>query len=311
MLASDTENESMFTLAQLSCFVAAAEELHFGRAAARLHMTQPPLSRQIMLLEQEVGVTLLDRAGRTVKVTPAGRVFLAEARRILRLAEESTLAVRRIPTGTGGTLVVGFTAVSVHGYVQSFLRRAAEDLPHVDLVLREMVTADQVEAIAAGDIDLGFVRPPVTRAGLASRVVQSERLVLAAPAADALAERGGPAGVGELDGRALVMYSPVESRYFYELLLGMTVRAHARPRYVQYVSQVHTMLALVQAGVGLALVPESAAALHPDGVAFIALAGAQSPAVELAATWHAAADNPALARALSLLPDATATSPAR
>lgn len=153
----------MFTLAQLSSFVAVAEELHFGRAAARLHLTQPPLSRQIRLLEQEVGVTLLDRTSRTVKVTPAGRVFLAEARRILRLAEESSLAVRRIPTGSGGTLAVGFTAISVHGYVQSFLRRIAEELPHLDLVLREMVTSGQVEAIAAGDIDLGFVRPPVTR----------------------------------------------------------------------------------------------------------------------------------------------------
>ena len=293
----------MFTLAQLSSFVAVAEELHFGRAAARLHLTQPPLSRQIRLLEQEVGVTLLDRTSRTVKVTPAGRVFLAEARRILRLAEESSLAVRRIPTGSGGTLAVGFTAISVHGYVQSFLRRIAEELPHLDLVLREMVTSGQVEAIAAGDIDLGFVRPPVTRAGLASRVVHAERLLLAAPADDPFAQRGQPADIAELDGPPLVMYSPVESRYFYELVLGMTVRAHAGPRYVQYVSQVHTMLALVQAGVGLAIVPESATALHPDGVAFIALADAQSPSVELAATWHEAPDNPALTRALSLLPD--------
>ena len=303
MLGIDTENGSMFTLAQLSSFVAVAEELHFGRAAARLHLTQPPLSRQIKLLEQEVGVTLLDRTGRTVKVTPAGRVFLAEARRILRLAEESSLAVRRIPTGTAGTLAVGFTAVSVYGYVQSFLRQIAAELPHVDLVLRELVTTDQVEAIAAGDIDLGFVRPPVTRAGLASRVVHAERPVLAAPADDPFTRRGQPVDVGELDGRALVMYSPVEARYFYELLLGMTVRAHARPRYVQHVSQVHTMLALVQAGVGLAIVPESAMALHPDGVAFIDLADARLPAVELAATWHETADNPALTRALSLLPD--------
>lgn len=303
MLGIDTENGSMFTLAQLSSFVAVAEELHFGRAAARLHLTQPPLSRQIKLLEQEVGVTLLDRTGRTVKVTPAGRVFLAEARRILRLAEESSLAVRRIPTGTAGTLAVGFTAVSVYGYVQSFLRQIAAELPHVDLVLRELVTTDQVEAIAAGDIDLGFVRPPVTRAGLVSRVVHAERPVLAAPVDDPFTRRGQPVDVGELDGRALVMYSPVEARYFYELLLGMTVRAHARPRYVQHVSQVHTMLALVQAGVGLAIVPESAMALHPDGVAFIDLADARLPAVELAATWHETADNPALTRALSLLPD--------
>lgn len=300
----------MFTLAQLAGFVAVAEELHFGRAAERLHMTQPPLSRQIMLLEREVGVSLLDRTGRTVRVTPAGRVFLTEARRILRLAEETSLAVRRIPTGTAGTLVVGFTAVSVHGYVKSFLRRAAAQLPYVDLVLRELVTADQVEAIALGDIDLGFVRPPVTRAGLRSRVVQTERLLLAAPAADPLAQRaqqgrGGQRGqrvsVAELDGRPLIMYSPVEARYFHELLLGMTVRAYARPRYVQYVSQVHTMLALVQAGVGLAVVPESAAAMHPDGVVFVELVGGQSPPVELAAAWREDADNPVLARAVDLL----------
>jgi DNA-binding transcriptional LysR family regulator len=302
MLGIDTEIRSMFTLAQLASFVAVAEELHFGRAAARLHLTQPPLSRQIKLLEQEVGVTLLDRTGRTVKVTPAGRVFLAEARRILRLAEESSLAVRRIPTGAGGTLAVGFTAVSVHGYVRSFLRRMVEELPHVDLVLREQVTAGQVEAIASGDLDLGFVRPPVIRAGLLSRVVHAERLLLAAPADDPFAARGQPADVAELDGRALVMYSPVESRYFYELVLGLTVRAQVRPRYVQYVSQVHTMLALVQAGIGLAIVPESATELHPDGVAFIDLADTTTQAVELVATWREAADSPVLTRALSLLP---------
>jgi DNA-binding transcriptional LysR family regulator len=293
----------VFTLAQLAGFVAVAEELHFGRAAARLHLTQPPLSRQIMLLEQEVGVTLVDRSGRAVKLTPAGRVLLPEARRILRLAEESALAVRRIPAGDGGTLTVSFTAVSVHGYVQSFLRRISEELPHVDLVLRELVTLGQLESVAAGDTDLGFVRPPVTRPGLASRVVHTERLLLAVPAGDDLATRGTPPGVGELDGRPLVMYSPVESRYFYELLLGMTVRARARPRYVQHVAQVHTMLALVQAGVGLAVVPESASAMHPDGVAFVPLADGQSPPVELAAAWRDGADNPVLARALRLLRD--------
>jgi DNA-binding transcriptional LysR family regulator len=305
---ADIATVQLPSLERMRAFVVVAEELHFGRAAGRLHMTQPPLSRQIMLLEQEVGATLLDRGGRTVRLTPAGRVFLSEARRILRLAEESALAARRVPTGAGGTLTVGFTAVSVHGYVQSFLRQVGGRLPHVDLVLRELVTADQVEAIAAGDIDLGFVRPPVARSGLLSRVVHAERLLLAAPADDPLAPGGRPVEVGDLDQRALVMYSPVESRYFYELLLGMTAHAGARPRYVQYVSQVHTMLALVQAGLGLAVVPESATALHPDGVAFIPLADGQSPPVELAAAWRAEADNPALDRALDLL-DSMFTAP--
>jgi DNA-binding transcriptional LysR family regulator len=286
---------------RIRAFVVVAEELHFGRAAARLHLTQPPLSRQIMLLEQEVGVSLLDRGGRTVRLTPAGRVFLSEARRILRLAEESTLAVRRVPAGDGGTLAVGFTAVSVHGYVQGFLRRIGERLPHVDLVLSELVTAGQLEAIAAGDIDLGFVRPPVTRAGLLSRVVHTEQLLLAATAGDPLTRPGELADLAGLDGRAVVMYSPVESRYFYELLLEMFARAGARPRYVHYVSQVHTMLALVQAGLGLAVVPESAMGMHPGGVAFTDLAFGQSPPVELSAAWRADSDSPVLARALDLL----------
>ncbi|HVT67089.1 MAG TPA: LysR substrate-binding domain-containing protein [Trebonia sp.] len=290
----------MFTLAQLSSFVAVAEELHFGRAAVRLHMTQPPLSRQIALLEHEVGVALLDRTSRSVRLTPAGRLFLTEARRILRLAEQTSLAVRRIPTGDGGTLVMGFTAVSVHGYVQSVLKRVGEQLPHLDLVLRELVTADQLEGIGAGDIDLGFVRPPVTRAGIASRVVHSERLFLAAPDGDPLAADTLP-DIAALDGRPLVMYSPVESRYFYELMMGLVAQARIRPRYAQYVSQVHTMLALVQAGTGLAVVPESARAMHPDGVVFAELAPGQSPAVELAAAWRETSDNPALRAVLRLL----------
>ena len=104
----------MFSLARLSCFVAVAEELHFGRAAERLHMTQPPLSRQIQQLENELGVQLIDRTTRTVTLTPAGVAFLPDARRILQLAESAAQTVKRIPEGDLGTVVVGFTAASAH-----------------------------------------------------------------------------------------------------------------------------------------------------------------------------------------------------
>lgn len=288
---------------QLGGFVAVAEELHFGRAAERLNMTQPPLSRQIMLLEREVGVLLIDRSSRSVRLTPAGRVFLGEARRILRMADETTLAVRRIPRGAGGTVAVGFTAVSVHGMLKSLLRSLGDEFPHIDLVLREMVTSDQVEAIAAGDLDLGFGRPAVTRAGLRSRMIQRERLVLALPTDDDWATRGGALPLGLLEDRALVMYSPLESRYFNELLIGAFAEAGVHPRYTQYVSQVHTMLALVEAGMGWALVPESAKAIHPRGVAFRPLDTAPRIDVQLHAIWRADADNPALASILGLLPE--------
>src|SRR6188768_3002655 len=102
----------MFELSQLRCFVVTAEELHFGRAATRLHMTQPPLSRQIQLLERSLGVQLLERSSRQVKLTPAGRTFLPEARRIIKLAEASALAARRVAQGDAGRIAVGFTAIS-------------------------------------------------------------------------------------------------------------------------------------------------------------------------------------------------------
>src|SRR5690349_1933379 len=102
----------MFELSQLRCFVAAAEELHFGRAAERLHMTQPPLSRQIQMLERILGVQLLERTSRVVRLTPAGRGFLPEAQYILRLAEGATAATRRIASGDSGSVTIGFTAAA-------------------------------------------------------------------------------------------------------------------------------------------------------------------------------------------------------
>ena len=114
----------MFELSQLRCFVAAAEELHFGRAAARLNMTQPPLSRQIQLLERVLGVNLLDRTSRSVKLTPAGRIFLLEARRILRLAESAALAARRVAKGETGRIALGFTAASGYSFLPRLLHLA-------------------------------------------------------------------------------------------------------------------------------------------------------------------------------------------
>ena len=156
----------MFSLNRLSCFIAVAEELHFGRAAERLHMTQPPLSRQIQQLESEVGVQLIDRTSRSVTLTAAGSAFLPEARRILDLAEGALLTVRRVPTGDLGTVVVGFTGASAHAVLPQLLDATREKLPDVKLVLREMVSAAQMESLAVGDLDLGLARPPLKRPGI-------------------------------------------------------------------------------------------------------------------------------------------------
>ncbi|WBP93428.1 LysR substrate-binding domain-containing protein [Mycolicibacterium neoaurum] len=288
----------MFSLARLSCFIAVAEELHFGRAAERLHMTQPPLSRQIQQLEAELGVQLIDRTTRTVTLTPAGTAFLPDARRILQLAESAALTVKRVPAGDLGTVVVGFTAASAHAVLPRLLERTREKLPDVKLELREMVSSVQLEALMSGDIDLGMARPPLKRPGIVSRPLLHEQLVAALPAGHPLVGQARQLTLNDLDGEDVVMYSPVEARYFNELLISTFTIAGATPRYVQFVTQVHTMLVLVRSGIGIALVPASAATLHPEGVVFRTIGAFRERPVELDACWRQDSTNPALLRLL-------------
>jgi DNA-binding transcriptional LysR family regulator len=288
----------MFSLVQLNCFVAVAEELHFGRAAERLSMTQPPLSRQIRLLEAELGVRLLERSSRSVSLTPAGRALLTEARRLLRLSDEAALAVRRAPAGEEGSLVLAFTAVSALGPLADLLARLRERHPRLTVVLRELVSGDQLPAIAAGDVDLGLLRPPARGAGFSRRRIHAEPLLVVAP--EGLLPAG-PVAVADLAELPLLMYSPVEARYLHELVAGAADAAGVTLDPVQYVAQAHTMVALAAAGLGVALVPASAAATLPTGVASRVLADA--PQAELYAAWRTTSDNPALRRAIDALDD--------
>ncbi|MDG4859128.1 LysR substrate-binding domain-containing protein [Streptomyces sp. T-3] len=284
----------MFTLAQLTNFVAVAEELHFGRAAERLQMTQPPLSRQIQLLEGYLGVQLFDRTNRSVRMTPAGRAFLHEARRILRQAEQATLAVRQVSTGEAGSIAIGFTAASAYAMLDRLLDTARLAMPGVEIVLREMVTRDQFEALAESSLDLGLVRPPVTDPDLGSRTAAQERLVAALPAGHALAEGREPLDIAAFDGQDVLMYSPIEARYFHEQLISVFRAARIAPVFTQYLSQVHSILALVNGGWGIALVPETAASLRYAGVVFRDVRLAAPAPVELMLAWRRSNDNPAL-----------------
>ena len=288
----------MFSLARLSCFIAVAEELHFGRAAERLHMTQPPLSRQIQQLETELGVQLIDRTTRSVTLTPAGVAFLPDARRIVALAESAALTVRRVPAGDLGTVVVGFTAASAHAVLPRLLEQTRNTLPDVKLELREMVSSVQIEALMSGEIDLGMARPPLKRPGIVSRPLLHEQLVAALPAGHPLTGQARQLTLNDLDGQDFVMYSPVQARYFNELLISTFTIAGATPRYGQFVTQVHTMLVLVRSGIGIALVPASAATLHPEGVVFRSIGAFRERPVELDACWRGDSTNPALLRLL-------------
>jgi DNA-binding transcriptional LysR family regulator len=283
----------MFDLSQLRCFVTVAEELHFGRAANRLNMTQPPLSRQIQVLERIVEAPLLDRTSRSVRLTPAGRSFLPEARRILKLAESASQVARRIALGKTGSIKIGFTATTAYGFVPDLIAACRTQLPEVDLSLKEMVSGDQLEALMSGQIDIGLLRPPIGRPEFASMLVGAERLLVAVPQGHALAARDSVMP-WELDGHAFIMYSPHESRYFHDLVVTLFTRADTRPRYVQHLSQIHSILAMVCAGLGLAIVPEAAANLNFRGVELRPLQVSGPPPVETYLVWRRDDESPLL-----------------
>jgi DNA-binding transcriptional LysR family regulator len=289
----------MFELSQLQCFVAVAEEMHFGRAAAQLGMTQPPLSRQIQILEHHLDAKLFERTSRTVKLTPAGRSFLPEARRILRLAESAALVAKRVALGKTGALKIGFTAASAYDFLPRLVTSCLKAMPGVDLSLKEMVSGDQLEALQADQIDIGFLRPPIVRPGLSAVQVHAENLQLASPAEHPLARKKS-VSIGDLDDQPFVMYAPYESRYFYDLLVAQFAQANIRPVYVQYLGQIHSMLSLVRAGLGHALVPQSASSLQVEGVVMRPMQLKTRAQVELFAVCRRDHDQPLLASLIEL-----------
>lgn len=269
-----------------------AEELHFGRAAKRLFMTQPPLSRQIQLLERSLGVMLVDRGNRQVKLTLAGQHFLRDARHVLNYSEQAGIAARRLARGEAGRLLLGFTAVSSYRLIPGLLGHAAQTLPNVEVDLHEMVSGAQMDALAANMIDIGFVRRAGAGAGLDYRLVSREPLLVAMSNQHPLGRQASVA-LKDLEQMPFIMYSPQEGRYFYDCIAGLFAVAGVSPRYVHFLGQTHSVLGLVRAGLGVALVPAAARELHNGQLQFRPLADAQ-PHAEIYMATRQDNDNPAL-----------------
>jgi DNA-binding transcriptional LysR family regulator len=288
-----------YTLDQVRGFVAVAEELHFGRAATRLKMTQPPLSRQVQKLERAVGAQLLVRDNRQVTLTAAGTAFLAEARRLLALVEAAPALARRVSSGVSGMVRVGFTAASAYGILGELLNLLSRELPEVGVELTEMVTREQVAGLLTEKIDLGLARPPFDLDTFGSRLLHREPLLVAAPAGHRLLGLGRDVTAADVAGEPVIMHSPTEARYFYDLVVGAV--PVAPENIVHTVSQVLTMLWLVAAGRGIAFVPAAAARLPIEGVGFVRLTIAVAEPVELHLLWRRESANPALWRVLEVL----------
>lgn len=281
----------MFTFVQLKSFVVVAEELHFGRAAERLQMTQPPLSRQIRKLEDEVGFDLFDRSKRKVTLTSAGEAFLGEAKKLLALADRSQEVAERIATGEGGSVAVSLTAMGILALLPILIDEVAEHAPDLSLEIHEMVSRDQLVSVLNGEVDVGLVRRPAEDPDLESVLVHTERLVAAVSSRHPLGVSQGPLRVSDMVGVDFIRYHPVQAAYFDELARSVLREVPVKTR--QQVAQVHSMVALVATNHGIAFVPESATHLQMAGVVFRPIHDYQEKIVPLYAVWRKDNSNPA------------------
>ncbi|BDG01886.1 LysR substrate-binding domain-containing protein [Anaeromyxobacter oryzae] len=254
-------------LRHLRYFVAVAEELHFGRAAARLGIAQPPLSQQIRQLEDELGAELLVRARRRVALTEAGRVFLAEARGILQRAAAAVTAARRAARGETGSLAVGVVASATYGLVPRVFRTFRARHPDVAVSLAVMSTGAQVAALRAGQIQLGLARPPFGDETLVADALVEEPVVAALAADHALAARRA-LRLRALAAEPFVLFPRDRRPGWYDFVLGVCRGAGFQPVVGQEAPDLATAMALVAAGLGVTLVPASVRDLRREGVAY-------------------------------------------
>ena len=290
-------------LRQLRYFVAVAEEMHFGRAAVRLHMTQPPLSQTIQALEAALGTLLFFRTKRSVALTPAGTALLPEARRLLLQAETLPDLVRRAATGESGRLALAFVSTADYSVLPPFLREFRENYPQVHIDLREATTDIQLEDLAQGRIDAGLVIPPLpdkATADLDYMPVLSEPLVLAAPTG-LKAVRGKTAvALKTVNDLPLIVFPRRIAPAFHDAIMACFHEAGLTPRIGQEAIQMQTIVGLVSAGMGIALVPQSVSNLKRPGVEYKPLAG-KAPMVETGLAWRRDNTSPVLRAFLELL----------
>jgi DNA-binding transcriptional LysR family regulator len=257
-------------LRQLRYFVAVAEERHFGRAAQRLHMSQPPLSMQIKALERELGIGLLERTSRRVALTDAGRVFLERAKAILGAVEQAREVARGAERGLQGRLEVGFISSASLSLLPPSIRLFRERFGGVELELKELTSAQQIDALYEGGIRVGLVRLPLRAPGIRFEPVLEERLVVALPSGHALEslDRVSLESIADLP---LIFFTRQLIPGFHAQIVELFQRVGAFPKVAQHAVHLQTIVGLVASGVGIAILPSSAEQVSREGVVYRAL----------------------------------------
>lgn len=283
-------------LRRIRHFVALAETLNFRRAAERLHMAQPPLSVSIQKLEAEVGARLFVRESTGVRLTPIGKAVLADARKLLFHSMQFGDKARHAIEGTGGTLQVGFVGSATHGLLQKLLPRFRAEYPGVELVLREATSVNILQQLEDRLLDVGLVRLPLLTPSHAM-VLELERdvFVAALPRGHALAEQG-PLQLAQLAGEDFIMYAAGNAAGLHSAAMLACQQAGFLPRISQQAVQIQTVLALVESGLGVALVPSIMQRYVSDKVVYRPLQEAQNGAIALGLAYMPETESPAALR---------------
>ena len=277
-------------LRHLRYFMAVAEELHFGRAAARLHIQQPPLSRQIQLLELELGFPLFERSRRRVELTPAGTALLGRARQVFDALEVAVHDARSASEGQSGRLVVGYPSSLAYSGLTELLRAFRTRFPSVEIALRELPPGDQIDALKAGSLDVGFVRTSLDDPALVAELVRREALMIVLPDDHRLSSRR-TIPLEALAQEPFVMFSRARGPAFFDQLMSLCSAAGFTPRIVQEAPQLD-IISMVAAGFGVSIMPSSMRNFRRPGLSFRAIVGA--PQVELLIVWRHQNLSPAL-----------------
>ncbi|WP_344818560.1 LysR family transcriptional regulator [Microbacterium soli] len=286
-------------LRHIVAFVAVAEELHFGRAAARLHMAQPPLSQRIRQLESELHVQLFERTTRAVLLTEAGEAMLDPARKVLEDLEIAIGAARSGGRGELGRIVLGFSGASSHQHLPRLTAAIRRQHPGLRLVFAKRDYAnDALGGVVDGELDLAFVRLPLNRDGVAHRIIEEEEILVALPAHHRLAEQE-RITLSDLAEEPFITFPGTVSSAVRDALVHACVESGFGPQITQEAPDTYTILALVAAGAGVTLVPSSVTHVTSPGLVYRPLAGPRR-VLHTALAWRANNHSAALEKVLRI-----------
>jgi DNA-binding transcriptional LysR family regulator len=257
----------MIELRHLRYFITVAEELHFGRAAARLHMAQPPLSQQIRQLEGELGFQLFHRTKRSVQLTEAGAVFLDECRRVMQQLDQAVQLGQQVSRGERGQLVIGFVSSAAYSVLPTLLQSFRAAAPDVSLELHELTTDQQVQWLRDRRMDVGLVRPPIEEPDFFLTLLFEEPLVVALPQQHPLAQQS-QVSLKDLAGKPFILFPRPLAPGLYDQIISLCQQGGFSPTIVQEAIQMQTIISLVAAEIGVAIVPLSLQNLQRTGVVY-------------------------------------------